>query len=199
MVFNILANNTDDHNKNFSFLMDERGVWRLSPAYDLTYIFNTGGFLPETTHCLMMRGKASGHSMDDVMAVANENGIRKAESIIREVAEAIKMFRYFAERNGVREKWIGSVENCLSSHLENWGLNQARKCYSFELNGMGFSNVYLEQAYKGNYHLYVTVDGRERKFVIGPKKEEYSLIDSTGLRNLTEDQMKAMVARYFIS
>ena len=32
MVFNILANNTDDHNKNFSFLMDENGHWQLSPA-----------------------------------------------------------------------------------------------------------------------------------------------------------------------
>ena len=34
MVFNILANNTDDHNKNFSFIMDEDGSWRLSPAYE---------------------------------------------------------------------------------------------------------------------------------------------------------------------
>ena len=41
MVFNILANNTDDHNKNFSFIMREDGSWRLSPAYDITYIFYT--------------------------------------------------------------------------------------------------------------------------------------------------------------
>ncbi|MCF0220172.1 MAG: type II toxin-antitoxin system HipA family toxin, partial [Muribaculaceae bacterium] len=27
MVFNFLTNNTDDHNKNFSFLMDENGRW----------------------------------------------------------------------------------------------------------------------------------------------------------------------------
>ncbi|MDE5732212.1 MAG: type II toxin-antitoxin system HipA family toxin, partial [Bacteroidales bacterium] len=27
MVFNILANNTDDHNKNFSFIMSEDGIW----------------------------------------------------------------------------------------------------------------------------------------------------------------------------
>ncbi len=40
LVFNILTNNTDDHNKNFSFIMDHTGKWRLSPAYDLTYIFN---------------------------------------------------------------------------------------------------------------------------------------------------------------
>ena len=40
MVFNILANNQDDHTKNFSFIMDSQGVWRLSPAYDVT--FNRG-------------------------------------------------------------------------------------------------------------------------------------------------------------
>jgi len=43
LVFNVLANNTDDHHKNFSFLMDKKGSWRLSPAYDMTYIFDTGG------------------------------------------------------------------------------------------------------------------------------------------------------------
>ena len=37
MVFNILANNTDDHNKNFSFVMSEDGTWRLSPAYDIQW------------------------------------------------------------------------------------------------------------------------------------------------------------------
>ena len=97
MVFNILANNTDDHNKNFSFLMDEQGRWCLSPAYDLTYIFNTGGFLPETRHCLMIRGKYDGITREDVMELAAENGIRKAESIISEVGKAVSEFRGIAE------------------------------------------------------------------------------------------------------
>ena len=35
MVFNIAACNCDDHVKNFSFLMDKRGLWHLAPAYDL--------------------------------------------------------------------------------------------------------------------------------------------------------------------
>ncbi|MDH5378223.1 MAG: type II toxin-antitoxin system HipA family toxin, partial [Gammaproteobacteria bacterium] len=43
MVFNILARNQDDHTKNISFLMDESGAWRLSPAYDVTYAHNPGG------------------------------------------------------------------------------------------------------------------------------------------------------------
>ena len=43
MVFNILANNQDDHTKNFSFVMDSKGVWRLSPAYDITFTPCHGG------------------------------------------------------------------------------------------------------------------------------------------------------------
>lgn len=43
MVFNIIANNTDDHNKNFSFIMSEDGTWGLAPAYDLTYVLDLGG------------------------------------------------------------------------------------------------------------------------------------------------------------
>ncbi len=120
MVFNILANNTDDHNKNFSFLMDEQGRWRLSPAYDLTYIFNMGGFLPETRHCLMIRGKYDGITLDDVMALAAENGIRKAECVIGEVGKAVLEFRAIAERNGVKEQWIAAVENTLNGNLASW-------------------------------------------------------------------------------
>lgn len=37
IVFNILANNQDDHTKNFSFVMDSKGVWLLSTAYDITF------------------------------------------------------------------------------------------------------------------------------------------------------------------
>ena len=48
MVFNILSNNTDDHNKNFSFVMNEDGSWRLAPAYDITYIIDRGGSVSYT-------------------------------------------------------------------------------------------------------------------------------------------------------
>ena len=62
MVFNILANNTDDHNKNFSFIMSEDGTWQLAPAYDLTYVLDLGGNLPNESHCLFMRAKLSSFS-----------------------------------------------------------------------------------------------------------------------------------------
>jgi serine/threonine-protein kinase HipA len=43
MIFNLLANNQDDHTKNFSFIMDVGGTWRLSPAYDVTFNQCHGG------------------------------------------------------------------------------------------------------------------------------------------------------------
>jgi hypothetical protein len=39
-VFNYLSGVCDDHDKNFSFMMDEEGTWRLSPAYDVTFTVN---------------------------------------------------------------------------------------------------------------------------------------------------------------
>lgn len=36
-VFNVAMNNRDDHAKNFSYRLGRDRVWRLAPAYDLTY------------------------------------------------------------------------------------------------------------------------------------------------------------------
>ena len=44
-----------------------------------------------------------------------------------------------------------------------------------------------------------TRDGKERKFVIGKNKEEFALIEKTGIANLTPDQLQAMVEKYFFS
>lgn len=43
MIFNVLTHNRDDHAKNFAFLMDRDGAWRLAPAYDLTFVEGSGG------------------------------------------------------------------------------------------------------------------------------------------------------------
>ncbi|MCW4078719.1 HipA domain-containing protein [Segatella copri] len=76
LVFNVLSNNTDDHIKNF-FVMDE-GIWRLSPAHDLTYIIDTGGYLPNTGHCMYVRSKL--HHILTMMpfSFAKDKGIRRA-------------------------------------------------------------------------------------------------------------------------
>ena len=199
MVFNILANNTDDHNKNFSFLMDESGHWSLSPAYDLTYIFNVGGFLPERMHCLMMQGKLQGHTIDDALALARENGIRKAARIIEDVASAISRFRSFAEECGVKQRWINSVEQCLNEHLREWGLSSDMpESVSFRIGETLYENVRVEQAYKGNYHLLCSANGVTLKFVISKRRSEYALIERIGCDHLTTEQLRSLVEAHLV-
>ena len=42
-IFNVLMHNRDDHSRNFAFRLDQQGLWKLSPAFDLTYSFGPGG------------------------------------------------------------------------------------------------------------------------------------------------------------
>jgi serine/threonine-protein kinase HipA len=196
LVFNILANNTDDHNKNFTFLMDRKGSWRLSPAYDMTYIFDTGGYLPNKEHCLMIGGKLQDITHEDITAFAAECGIRQPESIIRKVAAAISSFHELALKNGVREEWIGRVERCLNGHLAAWGYVQCEQTFAFNMDGHEVTNARIEAAYKGNYHLLATIGDREQKYIIRKGTDEYDAITAKGIMNITKEDMESLVERY---
>ena len=52
-AFNVYGHNLDDHSKNFSFLMDSRGFWKLAPAYDLTFSSSSHGM-----HSTMVAGES---------------------------------------------------------------------------------------------------------------------------------------------
>ncbi len=198
MVFNVLANNTDDHNKNFSFIMNEDGIWRLSPAYDITYVINRGGYLPNKDHCMFIRAKLSGFSRRDIIDFARDNGIRRPDAIIRDVVSSLKSFRQVALRHCVAEEWIGRVESTLVEHLKAFGeCEEEDRRHPVEINGHKIKNIRLEEAYKGNYHLYADIDGNERKFVIGKNKEEFSLIKKSGVSNITDEQLNMMACKYF--
>ena len=84
MCFNVYAHNRDDHSKNFSWLYNEhKGQWCLSPAYDLTYSNSIGG-----EHATTVNGEGKNPTMKDILAVAQQNGIKKARAT--EIAEDIK-------------------------------------------------------------------------------------------------------------
>ncbi|MGN0090986.1 MAG: type II toxin-antitoxin system HipA family toxin [Alloprevotella sp.] len=197
LVFNVLANNTDDHNKNFSFLMDESGRWSLAPAYDMTYIFSVGGYLPETHHCLLVKGKYTDITLHDVLELAADNGIRKADTIIADVVEALRSFRTLAEKNGVQERWISAVETTLQHNLEMWGFCPPRTFEPYtDANGCHVENLRIEQQYKGNYHLLATIDGTERKAVIRTKTVEHDEISRHGVPNLADEYLKRLVDKF---
>ncbi|MDO4511278.1 MAG: type II toxin-antitoxin system HipA family toxin [Bacteroidales bacterium] len=199
MVFNILSNNTDDHTKNFSFIMHESGNWRLAPAYDLTYIIDAGGYLPNTGRCMYVRAKLHQISIEDVILFAKDNGIRRPDAIIQSVAQALKQFRSLAQKYNVQERWINTIEQTIFEHLTSWGLAETRKpLFNFRIEGTTFSDVRLEQTYKGNFHLYATVNGKERKFVINKNKPEHEQIQTVGIAGLSETFVKELASKYLL-
>lgn len=56
MVFNIKAENKDDHAKNFSFMLNKENQWQLTPAYDLT---RSAGINEEHTTSIQGKVKTS--------------------------------------------------------------------------------------------------------------------------------------------
>ena len=79
------------------------------------------------------QGKLQCQTLEDALTLAKDNGIRKAETIIKEVASAICKFRKYAEECGVGQQWIAAVETCLNNHLANWGFLPDSSSPSFDI------------------------------------------------------------------
>lgn len=179
--------------------MSEKGEWHLSPAYDMTFIFNTGGFLPETDHCLSVKGKLSNISLVDVLNFASDNGIRQPKKIIREVAEAVKQFPVFAAKNNVKQEWINRVLTALNHSLQLWGLTEPARDLSVNHEGHMIEHIKIAETQSGNYHLYAVVDGAERKSVIRKKTELHTWLTQKGPNTLTDDELRQLAIERLIS
>ena len=112
MVFNVMARNNDDHTKNFSFLMNRQGQWRLAPAYDLCYSYKPGGRWVGR-HQLSLNGKQNDFTRKDLLTVGEKMGIRRSGEIIEEVADAVSRWHIFAKDCGVRESHMAEIEKNL--------------------------------------------------------------------------------------
>lgn len=98
MVFNECAKNYDDHTKNITFLMDKKGVWRLSLAYDMTFSYNKSSIWV-SSHQMLINGKADEITKEDLIKVAETAGIKKneAETCIEQIVSTIVKWDSFAE------------------------------------------------------------------------------------------------------
>jgi serine/threonine-protein kinase HipA len=102
MIFNVVARNQDDHVKNIAFLMDKAGAWSLSPAFDVTYAYNSTG-LWTNRHQMTINGKTDDFTQLDFRAVAQVAGLKRGrqEAIITEVIRTVKEWPRYAEAAGV--------------------------------------------------------------------------------------------------
>ena len=87
MCFNVFAHNQDDHSKNFSFLYDDaKNVWRLAPAYDLTYSRTYFG-----EHTTSVGGEGKHPGKEHILSVAKDAGIKQklAVEVMNEIENIV--------------------------------------------------------------------------------------------------------------
>lgn len=115
LVFNVVAVNMDDHTKNISFLMDRRGRWSLSPAYDMCFNYNPEGQWCRS-HQMTINGKREDVTLKDLEEIASKNDIDNHRDIIAEVADAIDQFQAVATENGVPDEMIRHIGGCMNKN-----------------------------------------------------------------------------------
>ncbi len=94
MAFNVIGKNCDDHIKNFSFLMNKEGKWKLSPAYDLLYSY---GPVTYGEHKMSINGKNSDITVADLAQCGYGAGLEKTfmKHCIEEVSDAFSNIEHY--------------------------------------------------------------------------------------------------------
>lgn len=112
MVFNVMARNCDDHSKNFSFIMDKTGKWKLAPAFDVCHSYRPGSTWV-SQHSLSINGKRQHITRDDLLKVARNMNIKKADAIINQVNAVVSKWDDFAAQTNVKADLRDAVAKTL--------------------------------------------------------------------------------------
>ena len=109
--FNVVGRNCDDHVKNIAFLMNRRGEWSLSPAFDVSYSWNPTGEWT-SRHQMSINGKRDGFERADLLALAGTAGIKTARAgeMLDRVIAAVHRWPYFAEEAGVPDRRASEIQ-----------------------------------------------------------------------------------------
>lgn len=113
-VFNVVGRNQDDHTKNISFLMNRRGIWSLSPAYDVTYSFNPAGAWT-SQHQMTLNGKRDDFTRRDIAQLATAADLTEREglAILDHVRDVVREWPSFAAASGVDQRTTDAIERQL--------------------------------------------------------------------------------------
>ncbi|MBO4595471.1 MAG: type II toxin-antitoxin system HipA family toxin [Bacteroidales bacterium] len=198
-AFNVLTNNTDDHEKNFSFLMSPEGQWHLAPAYDMTFIIATNGIEAEKMHCMSIGGKYTDIGIEDLIRLGRDNAVKNPEEMIDCVLKSAENFESLVAGNGVDSFHIELIAKRLNE-LRPEGhklLIPAQEPLSYVTeDGRTVSNIRFERTRKGNIHLLATIDGKEVKHVFSPKDKAGQAILEAGFNRMPEGKKRELVETY---
>ncbi len=200
LVFNVMGNNTDDHNKNFTFLLKKGESWRLSPAYDMTFIFNRFGSGAETDRCLSVVGKYRDITKEELIEIGEDNGIRNAEGIIDEVAEALLKFSSLCGKYEISPRWGDIIRNTLTLRLTEFGyIDNAIKDNVGLTDSFGriFRDLRITMNAKGHYVITVSIDGVPKRRFIRPNMDVYNIFQENAFVNATSAKQIDILCELF--
>ena len=88
--------------------MDSEGIWKLSPAYDLSYAYNpTNKWLAR--HQMTINGKREEITRTDLLNVGKQMNIKKDKEIIERVTSTIANWNKYAMEAGIPRKQINAI------------------------------------------------------------------------------------------
>ena len=113
-MFNVVGRNHDDHVKNIAFLMNRRGEWRLSPAFDVSYAYDPTGYWT-SQHQMSINGKRNNITKDDLSSLAKIVGIKqsRAYEMLDQVINAMRTWTEVAGKVGVDDEKIHKIQKTL--------------------------------------------------------------------------------------
>ena len=109
-VFNFMIGNADDHAKNFSFLLSDDGVWRLSPAFDITF---SPGQYGEHATSFCGSGRTITRRAAKRMAAAASLTAREMRAIAESGAAAVEGFAQRAAELGASKANVREIDKAV--------------------------------------------------------------------------------------
>jgi len=111
-AFNVFAHNRDDHSKNFAFLMDVHGNWKVAPAYDLTFSSSGHGM-----HSTMVANESANPTKKHLMELADYFKVKNASNIIDQVQNVIYNWKTYADQCDVSTDSKNRIEKVIGRKI----------------------------------------------------------------------------------
>jgi len=118
MTMNVLGGNVDDHNKNFSFMMGQDGVWHITPTYDFTFSVDPSAPGYVNRHCMTINNKNSAFERGDLLEVAKKYNIKGADSLIEKAIGVVSDYQRYADVAGVDGYWSHQIKEEVNYRIE---------------------------------------------------------------------------------
>ncbi|WP_298316974.1 type II toxin-antitoxin system HipA family toxin [uncultured Aquimarina sp.] len=116
MLLNVIARNQDDHTKNISFLMNKQGIWKLAPAYDITYSYNPTGIWT-SMHQMSINGKRDDFRLSDLLEVGDKISYKNSKAEIQQILEVVNNWNHYANKAGIPPEQAAKLQKAFRTNL----------------------------------------------------------------------------------